>query len=424
MPVRALLPMARASRRRRKRPVDEARRAVEISREPPLPAEPAERTVIRGFPHVADAAWGGTGSGAGRRHARWAAAVLLALVIIAPVVVWLQYDAAYTRSTNAAVRGHITEIGSQLDGLVELVEVDAGDRVQAGDVLVRLEDRQLRAEVQEADADLEGLTRTLEVERLAIEHERRRIAQQREAARANLTAAEAQTVAAEIRAEDAEHLHRVRESLLTDGGAISREEVRAAETAKRTAEALLRESRARYVAAQSAEEEVLLAGDALSIRERRVGVLEADVLRAEARLARAEADLASVEITAPDDGAILRRIVQPGASVLAGQPLISMWLGDDVWIEAWIDENDIGRVLPGSDAIVTLPSYPDREFAGIVGRIGLATDLEIPESEVPQPRFSRMRGAPAVGVRIRLRDPPADLVPGMSASVAIRKSTA
>jgi hypothetical protein len=40
---------------------------------------------------------------------------------------------------------------------------------------------------------------------------------------------------------------------------------------------------------------------------------------------------------------------------------------------------------------------------------------------MPHPRFARMRAAPVIGVRIRLDEPPPNLVPGLSAMVAIKK---
>ena len=81
-------------------------------------------------------------------------------------------------SKNAAVRGNLAEIGSRVTGQVTKVEVDVGDRVVANQILVRMEDRRLQAEVQEAQADVAGLERTLEVERLNIAHDRRKIGQQ------------------------------------------------------------------------------------------------------------------------------------------------------------------------------------------------------------------------------------------------------
>ena len=85
-----------------------------------------------------------------------------------------------------------------------------------------------------------------------------------------------------------------------------------------------------------------------------------------------------------------------------------------------IDEDEIHRVKVGSLATVTLPSHAGHEFKGVVDTIGLTTDFEQPVANEPDPRFVRMRRAPMVGVRVRLQDPPDTLLPGLSASVAIR----
>lgn len=291
----------------------------------------------------------------------------------------------------------------------------------AGQILVRLEDSHFRAEALEAQAQHEGLERALDVERLAIAHAKRRLQNQLREASANLAAAEAQVVAAQSRADDAREFHAVRNSLLVTG-AISSEVVRDADAKRRTAEALVKAARAEHAAARSAAQRARLASDGLAIRNRRVGVLEAGVARAQARLAAAQADLEGTLIRAPEDGAVVRRIAQPGASVEVGKPIMSLWLGDDVWIEAWIDKADIAEVKVGSVSKVTLQSFPEREFTGVVDQMGLTTDFEMPPSAVPQPRFTRMRGAPVVGVGIRLQNPPAELRPGLSAVVGIRKS--
>jgi multidrug resistance efflux pump len=357
-----------------------------------------------------------------RRYAPRAAAIAALALLAAPLVAWLHYQAVNVTSMNAAVRGHIAELGTPLAGLIAAVEVDAGDRVTAGQVLVRLDDRTFAAEALEAAADLEGLQRRIDVERAAIAHELLKVEQLEQQALANVAAARAQSSAAQSQADNARRLHEARQSLAA-GGAISNNDLLNSETGSRTAQALAQEARAKQLAAQSAEEGARLARDGLAIRERGIGVLEAEVKRAQARLAKARADLESVTIRAPADGGILRRIVQPGASVEVGQPLISMWLGREVWVDAWIDEDDIAAVSVGDTATVSLRSLPDRELMGVVDKIGLATDFEMPASEVPQPRAERMSASPVVGIRVRLLDPPPDLVPGLSAVVAVRRSS-
>ena len=127
---------------------------------------------------------------------------------------------------------------------------------------------------------------------------------------------------------------------------------------RRTAEALYKATQAERAAAASAQDKARLADGALAIRERSIGVLEAKLLQAQARLSKTQAELEGATIRAPEDGAIVRRIVQAGGSVKVGQPIISMWLGNDIWIEAWIDEDDIADVKIGNSATVTLHSFP------------------------------------------------------------------
>ena len=56
---------------------------------------------------------------------------------------------------------------------------------------------------------------------------------------------------------------------------------------------------------------------------------------------------------------------------------------------------------------------------GEVAAIGLTTDIEQPTAPA-QPRESRLRAAPVVGVQVRLLDPPPSLLPGLSATVSVR----
>ena len=386
-----------------------------------VPAKTVEGEVIESPLGAPDYSPGTTRRERARRYGTWAGGALLVLLLLSPVFSWFSYQSQNVTSTNAAVRAHLAEIGTRIDGLVKSVEVDEGDRVAAGQVLVRLEDDHLQAEVQEATAELEGLRQSLEIELLDIAHERQEAAQIQDEAEARVAAAEAQRSAARIRAEEARRVQSMQEDLFSRGGAISGEDVKNARSARRTAEAEAKEAEANHDAALSAGDKARLAGESLSIRERKISILETNVLKAEARLKRAEVELESAAIRAPEDGAVVRRDVQPGGSVEVGQPVISMWLGRDVWVEAWVDEDDLGDVHVGSEATLTFHAFPDREFPGVVERIGLVTDFELPDTDVPQPRYSRMRGAPVVGVRIGLKDPPEELLPGLSAVVAIQK---
>lgn len=359
------------------------------------------------------------GSHRRRRMLLWGVGSIAVVLVCVPALLWVHYQAVNVLSRNATTRGNLVEIGTRLDGVLGAIEANAGARVKAGQVLARLEDRRIQAETQTAQAELSAIERELAVERAAIAHEQRMLESRSAEARAAVSATDAKIAAAVSRANDAEHYYQARSALLRNS-AISREEVRDADAKRGTLRALVDVAKANAAAARSAEHTARIELEGLVIRQQRMGVLEANVTRAEARLESARADLEASVLRAPSDGGVVRWLIHQGGSVKVGLPIVAMWAGSDVWIEAWIDEGDISKIRVGDPAIVTLPSVPGGEFGGLVDKIGLTTDYELPPSEVPQPRFARMRGAPVVGVLVRLESPPPELFPGLSAEVAIQ----
>jgi multidrug resistance efflux pump len=209
--------------------------------------------------------------------------------------------------------------------------------------------------------------------------------------------------------------------LLASQGLMAEENVRIAEAEHRTAGARLVAAAEERKAAAAARELASAESEGLAVREKNISVLESEIAAFQAELGVAEANLEGAVIRAPDDGTVVRRIVEPGAAIVVGRPVLSLWIGDALWVEAWIDEDDLGDLGVGSEATVTFSSYPDREFKGVVESILSSTDYELPESEVPQPRHERMRDTPVIAVRVRLEQTDAELFPGLSAEVGIRK---
>ncbi len=355
-----------------------------------------------------------------RRTALIGLATLAGVAALAPVLLWAHYRSTHVISRDAVVRGHIAEVGARLEGIIASVEVEAGDRVRAGQVVARLHDHHFRARSEEARSKLEKATRELHVERLAIANERRRLESTLHRASAGLSAAAAAVRAAESRVAGA-HRRMELQRTMAARGLVSEEQLRQAETEHRTATALLSASRAEQTAAAASEELAHVDSAGLSVREERISVLESEIAAFRAELALADVNLDGAIIRAPGDGAVVRRIVEPGSSTVVGAPILSIWVGDQTWVEAWIDERQLAHIEVGGRATVTFSSHRDREFSGVVESIGVSTDFELPDSDVPQPRRERMRDAPVIAIRIRLDDPTTDLRPGLSAVVGIRK---
>ena len=341
------------------------------------------------------------------------------LVVLVPLGLWAGYRLTHVLSRNAIVKGYITQVGTQLSGVVENVEVDAGQRVRAGQILARFEDHQLQANVSRARSRLDTASRGLEVEQMAIEQEHLRLEGAISEATARSAAAGAQVEAAQSQADDAKAWYEQRKSL-ADAGVVAQEEVRSAETRRRTSAALEASASADRKAAEAAEQMAVLESNGLDVRRRHLAVLRAEVAAFRAELALAEADLKAAVIRAPADGWVVRRIAEPGSSVVVGQPIVALWIGKDVWVEAWIEEDDLAKVATGCAVRVTVKPFPNRVFTGVVESVGVSTDYELPDAAVPQPRNARMRVTPVVCVRVRL-DQSNGLFPGLSAVVGIQK---
>lgn len=122
--------------------------------------------------------------------------------------------------------------------------------------------------------------------------------------------------------------------------------------------------------------------------------------------------LADTELIAPNDGQILTRIREPGAVVGAGEPVFTLSLISPVWVRAYVEEPDLGHVVPGTPARV----LTDSGFA-YEGRIGFVS----PSAEfTPRSVQTReLRTSLVYRVRIVVDNPDAGLRQGMPVTVQI-----
>ena len=311
-----------------------------------------------------------------RSSRRWIGGVIalaIAGVIAVPITLWSRYSATYVTSRNATTKGSITHVGTPISGVLASVEVEAGQHVDAGQVLARFDDQHLRANISRAQSRLTEAV-------------------------ANASSARTRIDAAQTQRDDAWTRYTQRLPL-AQSGAISRDELRAAETRLRTTEASERTAIAEHEA------------------------IRAEVSTAQAELALARASLNASVIRAPAAGSVVRRIGEPGAAVVVGQPILDLLIGSEIWVEAWIDQASLSKIAVGNDVKVSVSSFPGREFHGRVRSIGVSTDFEMPESAVPQSRRERLRTTPVVPIRVQL-DEQSGLLPGLSATVAIQRTDA
>jgi membrane fusion protein (multidrug efflux system) len=352
-------------------------------------------------------------------HKRWTRLVVLSLVALASVLIlalfssWVYYRWQHTVTHNATV-----------DGKVKTVEVQVGQRVAAGQVLVRLEDDQYVAAVGEAQAQLQSAINRLAVEKLAITEARRELTLEMEHAQSDCTTATG-TLQSAIATQNRWEQEYNRVSTLLKSGIGSQSDLDTATWERDSARAQVTVTQGGLSAAEAAYQLARAQlEEGLKVREAGLTVFTSDVDVVRQELAKDQADLAATVICCPADGWVIDRDVQPGGSAKVGETLISLWLGAP-WVEAWVDEKTLSYITVGSPVDVTLQAFPKIKLQGQVEEIGVLTDTALAATADPQAKsvpdtlHSLFLFDAMVPIRITVEDPPVRLQPGLTALVGI-----
>ncbi len=270
-----------------------------------------------------------------RRPALWSGLLVLVLAVAG----WWYWQgrataaAAPSYTTQTVTRGNLTltvtangtlqptraiNIGSELSGTVRNVNVDVNDKVKKGQVLVELDTAKLRDQILRSRASL---------------------------AAANAKVAQAVATVNEARASQA----RFEEVARLSGGKVP--------------------SKAELDGGHATLERAI--ADEASAR--------ANVSDAQAALSTDEINLGKASITAPADGTVLTRNVDPGNAVAASLQAVTLFtVAEDLtrlrlWV--YVDEADVGAVKLGQEATFTVSAYPGRRFPARITRVGFGSTI-------------------------------------------------
>jgi len=269
--------------------------------------------------------------------------LVVVLGAIAAAVYWTQFAPARV-TAHIVQRGEIVAevmgtgtleshiratISPKISGLITAVLVDQGDRAEAGQVLVRLDDSDFSRQVEVAESTLGAANAVVERQK----------------------ADRARTLAV---LDQARYDYERVENLVKQNTAATTE-FQEATKALRVAEADVARADAALVEAQK------------------------QVVAAEKTLEYQKAKLADTVVRAPCAGLIVRRDRDPGDVIVPGSSVLLLVATDEMWISAWVDETEMGRLTVGQPARVVFRSEPQRAYAGEVARLGREVDRETRE---------------------------------------------
>lgn len=293
-------------------------------------------------------------------------------------------EAAAVLHGNVEIRQ--VDTGFRVGGRIAAVLAEEGERVQAGQVLARLDTDLLEAETDRIRAQLAQQEATLQ--RLERGYRSEEIA----GARADAAAAAALAENARI------NLHRV--EAMRSSNAISQKELDNARGTYRNAAAKHKAAREQLalVSAGYREEEIL--------------AQRAVVAATRASLQQAIIHLNDAELKAPQDGVVLTRAREAGAIVDTGQTVYTLSLVNPVWLRVYVDEPRLGRIRPGMRVEAETDAAPGRRFAGHVGYIAPAAEFTPKNVETYEVRTSLV-----YRIRVQIEDPDNIMRQGMPVRV-------
>lgn len=372
--------------------------------------------------------------------------VVLAAAIVVGTILAYELLAARSRRESNVIRvsGNIevtdAEVSFKIAGRVEARLVDEGETVKAGQVVARLEQRELaeeaalgKAEAQAAQAALAELEAGSRPEEIAqaeasVHRAQARLDELLAGSRSQeLAVAEARFQRAKADAVRLE-VDYGRYKGLYEKELVSAQQFDAARTAYEMAKANQREAEEQLKLAQEGprREEIEQARAAVNEAKERFALVKkgprqetidqarARFEQAKQALAVAETRLGYATLVSPLSGVVLSKNVEPGEYVAAGTPVITVGELVNPWLRAYINETDLGRVKVGQRVYVTTDTYPGKRYEGRISFI--ASQAEFTPKNV---QTEKERVKLVYRVKVDIPNPHMELKPGMPADAEI-----
>jgi HlyD family secretion protein len=315
--------------------------------------------------------------------------IFLVVVVVLGAGAWAAYSLLFEHggpANSLLVSGDIEAHESVLSfktvqsRIVEL-PFDEGQWVKAGTLLARLEDHDYRQQIVVDEAVLQVQQRQLA---LALR---------------NLEAAK-RTVASDQADLWEKTIDYQRAQELWQKNVAPTQSRDLAETALKQSRAVLERDQALQAAAEES-----------------ITVAQANINNAQESLKLARIILGYTTLYAPFSGVILVRNAELGEDMQPGTPVFTLADLDHVWLRAYVNETDIGRVRFGQAALITTDSYPGNKYVGRISMISENAEFTPKSVETHAERVTLV-----YRIRIDIENQSHELKPGMPADATIELS--
>ena len=326
-------------------------------------------------------------------------AVLIGLVLLGSAVAYWWLNRDKDDAQHIVLYGNVdirqVSLAFETAGRIKNMTVQEGDRVKKGQVLANLNTESLSIQAQQANAQLQVQQQTLNEQ--AAGNRPEEIAQ-----------AKAQVGSAKAQLENADKQYQ-RLAVLNNsslGQAVSKQEVDAAKSTMKTAEAALRESEANL--------QLLLKG--VRKEDREAAKAQYDSTKASLDLIKYQ--IAQSELRSPVDGVVRARLQEVGDMTTSSKSVYTIALTDPKWVRVYASETELGQIKMGSTATILRDSQPDQPITGKIGYIS-----SVAEFTPKTVQTEDIRTTLVYEVRIYVNDPNDQLKMGQPVTVNIDQSS-
>ena len=361
--------------------------------------------------------------------------VILISLLVAGVVAaaafstgWLHRESGLQGSGTIEARD--IRVGSKIGGRIDQVLVREGDHVQAGQILITFDDKELLASLEQSRAAAEKMAsgyrkEDIDEARAAVEqakadYEMRKNGYRQEdidAAEADVQRAKADELRTRLDFDRYESLAKkdlVSKQQRDTAEANWKVAVAQLDAAQQKLTQLKRGYRPEEIAAAEAHYHQTLA----TLEKYESGNRHEDVEQAKAAYAYEMAQFRERQVVAPSPAIVEVLDVRPGDLIAPNTPVATLLESDQIYVRIYIPETEIGRVKVGQKAEIRVDSFSDKAFDGLVEQINQQAEF-LPRNV--QTREERVHQV--FGVKVRINDPSGAVKAGMAADVKLKKAS-
>ncbi|MFC6097813.1 HlyD family secretion protein [Flavobacterium qiangtangense] len=280
--------------------------------------------------------------------------VAVTIIIVATLFFFLRYlvrSGNYEETNDAQVEAYINPISARVGGYIQKINFEEHQFVNAGDTLVKIDNREYLTKVMEAEAALEDSKAKLQILDAEIMTAKTGTSVNNDM----ISVAKAKYI------EKQQDLKRYKNLLKEEAATLQEFE----------------QMQSKYDVASSefnaSKNNLKTTNSKIIELEAKHGLLKAEIKQKEAQLEFAKINLEYTIILAPYSGRLGRKTIQEGQQIQAGQSLVPIINEDQKWVTANFKETQIENMKVGQDVEIKIDGFEDKIYSGKIEAIAGST---------------------------------------------------